>query len=51
MIKNINRILGESLDDMTKKYTKYKQLYTQNCIESNTLKSLINNIKNNMIIY
>lgn len=37
--KNINRILGESLDDMTKQYTKYKQLYTQNCIESNTLKS------------
>ena len=49
--KNINRILGESLDDMTKQYTKFKQLYTQNCIESNTLKSSNHQYKKNMIIY
>ena len=34
----MNRILGESLENMTKQYKK-KQLYTQNCIETNTLKS------------
>jgi len=39
--KNMNRILGDSLDEMTKQYSRYKQLYSQNCIESNTLKSSI----------
>ena len=43
--KNINRIIGDSLNDMTKQYTKYKQLYTQNCIESNTLKSSVHQYK------
>ena len=36
---------------MTKQYTKYKQLYTQNCIESNTLKASNHQYKKNMIIY
>tara|TARA_B110001452_G_scaffold130196_1_gene108174 strand:- start:2081 stop:2872 length:792 start_codon:yes stop_codon:yes gene_type:complete len=39
--KNINRILGDSIEEITKQYTKYKQLYSQNCIESNTLKSSV----------
>lgn len=43
--KNINRIVGDSLNDMTKQYTKYKQLYTQNCIETNTLKSSVHQYK------
>ena len=43
--KNINRILGDSLDEITKQYTKYKQLYSQNCIETNTLKSSIHQYK------
>ena len=47
--KNINRIVGDSLNDMTKQYTKYKQLYTQNCIESNTLKSSNHQYKKNYI--
>ena len=44
-MKNINRIVGDSLNDMTKQYTKYKQLYTQNCIETNTLKSSVHQYK------
>ena len=37
---------------MTKQYTKYKQLYTQNCIETNTLKKAqFINTKVNMILY
>jgi chromosome segregation ATPase len=43
--KNINRILGDSLDNMTKQYARYKQLYSQNCIESNTLRSSIQQYK------
>ena len=30
---------------MTKQYTKYKQLYTQNCIETNTLQSSVHQYK------
>ena len=36
--KNINHILAESLTDMTRNYNKYKQLYSQTVIETNTLK-------------
>jgi len=43
--KNINRILGDSLDEINKQYTKYKQLYSQNRIETNTLKSSIHQYK------
>ena len=43
--KNINRIISDSLEEITKQYTKYKQLYSQNCIETNTLKSSINQYK------
>lgn len=36
--KNINKLLSDSLSDMTKHYDKYKSLYNQSNIENNTLK-------------
>ena len=37
--KNMNIILGESLNDMTKQYSKYKELYSQISLNLNTTKS------------
>lgn len=37
--KNINKLLSDSLSDMTKHYDKYKSLYNQSIMENNTIKT------------